>query len=238
MFFFLFKACTSIIFFFRSVRIYVLSLLFWLTVYTSIIFSFYIVRIYVLSLLFLVYSVHINHFFFSIVRICILSLFFLFTACTSVIFFFYKNLYTFFFVFVYSVHFRKRFNIPVYLNLSLSISKRTWQTKLVQSKKYWKNNMRTFFPISVIPLPQLVCHKIFFSLPISAIPLPLFFPPQFRQWHCRNRGNFFFFSSTISAMALPKLWGKNYFFPTFSAIPLLFSLFFYLFTFTATLLPK
>jgi len=120
--FFLFKACTSIIFFFRSVRIYVLSLLFWLTVYTSIIFFFYIVRIYVLSLLFLVYSVHINHFFFSIVRICIL---FLFTTCTSVIFSFYKNLCTFFFVFVYSVHFRKRFNVPVYLNLSLSISKRT-----------------------------------------------------------------------------------------------------------------
>ena len=184
--FFLFKACTSIIFFFRSVRIYVLSLLFWLTVYTSIIFSFYIVRIYVLSLLFLVYSVHINHFFFSIVRICILSLFFLFTACTSVIFFFYKNLYTFFFCFCLQRALRKRFNIPVYLNLSLSISKRTWQTKLVQSKKYWKNNMRTFFPISVIPLPQLVCHKIFFSLPISAIPLPLFFSP------------------TISVMALPK----------------------------------
>ena len=64
-------------FFFRSVRIYVFSLLFWFTVCTSIIFFFYIVRIYVLSLLFLVYSVHINHFFTeSIVRICILSLFF------------------------------------------------------------------------------------------------------------------------------------------------------------------
>ena len=73
--------------------------------------------------------------------------------------------------------------------------------------------MRTFFPISVIPLPQLVSHKIFFSLPILAIPLPLFFsphnfsngiaeigkkkiffPPQFQQWHYQNCGGKFFFS--------------------------------------------
>ena len=171
-------------------------------------FFFYIVRIYVLSLLFLVYSVHINYFFFSIVRICILSLFFLFIACTSVILFFYKNLHTFFFLFLFTAcTLKKRFNIPVYLNLSLSISKRTWQTKLVQSKKYWNNNMRTFFPILVIPLPQLVCHKFFF-------------PSLFRQYHY----HFFFFPHNFgngiveigkknSAMALPKLWGKKKNFP-------------------------
>ena len=91
LFFFLFTACISIIFFFR------------------------IVIIYVLSLLFLVYRVHINHFFllycknlctlqcthqlfffFSKVRIYILSLFFVYT---SIIFLFYKNLCTFLFMF-------------------------------------------------------------------------------------------------------------------------------------------
>ena len=73
-------------------------------------FFFHIVRIYVLSLIFLIYSVHINFFFFSILRIYILSLFFVYT---SIIFFFYKNLCTFFFflVSVYSVHFRIRINV-------------------------------------------------------------------------------------------------------------------------------
>ena len=85
LFFFFFTVCTLIIFFFRIVRIYVLSLLFFLfTVCTSIFF------------------------FFSIVRIYILSLFFVYT---SIIFFFYKNLCTFFFVSVYSVHFRIRINV-------------------------------------------------------------------------------------------------------------------------------
>ena len=96
-------------------------------------FFFRIVRTYVLSLLFFVYRVHINNFFllycknictlqcghqsfffFSIVRIYILSLFFVYT---SIIFFFYKNLCTFF-VSIYSLHFRIRINL---LNLSLSV---------------------------------------------------------------------------------------------------------------------
>ena len=99
-FFFLFTACTLIIFFFRIVRIYVLSLLFLVySVYMNHFFFFHIVRIYVLSLLFLVYSVCISIiFFFPIVRIYILSLFCLQHAHQS--FFssisYCKNLYTFF----------------------------------------------------------------------------------------------------------------------------------------------
>ena len=74
-FFFLFTACTSILFFFR------------------------IVRIYVLSLLFLLYNVHINHFFLSYCKnLYTFFAFFLFTACTSINFFlpYCKNLCTFF----------------------------------------------------------------------------------------------------------------------------------------------
>ena len=96
-------------------------------------------------------------FFFSSLGIYILSLFFLFTACTSIISFFYKNLCTFFFVFVYSVHFRIRINVLIVLEsificfVEYFYHKRTWQTKLFRSKKYWINkNMRTFFYISLL----------------------------------------------------------------------------------------
>ena len=114
---------------------------FWFIVCTSIIFFFRIIRIYVLSLLFLIYSVHINHFFlFYCKNLCTFFVFFLFTVCTSIIFFFsivriyilylffvytsiifffYKNLCTFFFffVFVYNMHFRIRICVLFFISL-------------------------------------------------------------------------------------------------------------------------
>ena len=108
-FFFLFIACTSVFFFFRIVRTYVLSLLFFVyRVHINNFFLLYCKNICTLQ------CGHQSFFFFSIVRIYILSLFFVYT---SIIFFFYKNLCTFF-VSIYSLHFRIRINL---LNLSLSV---------------------------------------------------------------------------------------------------------------------
>ena len=80
--------------------------------------------------------------------------------------------------------------------------KRTWQTKLFRSKKYWKNkNMHTFFFISPL-FRQCHCHKpiatiVFFILFRQChchkfIPT---FPPLFRQWHCHKPIGTIFFAS-------------------------------------------
>ena len=112
-------ACTAINFFFRIVKICVLSLLFWVynvyinqfflpycknlcaffvlfTACTSIIFFSRIIRIYIL---FLVYCVHINNFFLSYGKnLCTFFTFFLvYSVHINHFFLFYcKNLYTFF----------------------------------------------------------------------------------------------------------------------------------------------
>ena len=176
-------------------------------------FFFRIVRIYVLSLLFLVYSVHINHFFLSYYKnlwFYILSLFFLFfffllfTACTSIIFFssisYCKNLCTFF---------RIKINVLIVLE-SIIICfvwyfyhKRTWHIDKPNCFGQ-KNTKRIRICILFLYLSPLFwqchCHKPITKIfpPISAMALPQtncnnFFSLLFRQCHCHKSITQFFF---------------------------------------------
>ena len=72
--------------------------------------------------------------------------------------------------------------------------KRTWQTKLFRSKKYWKNkNMRTFFlylsSISAMPLPQTTN----FFFPTYSNSFPHFFSLNFGNGIATNYVLFFLF---------------------------------------------
>ena len=81
-----------------------------------------------------------------------------------------------------------------------------------------------FLPISAMPLPQLLCHKIFFFLPISVMALPQLGSHNFfflsisamslPQLLCHK----IFFLLPISAMALPQLVCQNFFFFSLQAL--------------------
>ena len=151
-FVFLFTVCTSIIFFFRIVRIHVLSLFFLVyNVHIKHFFLPYCKNLCTFFAFFGLQCVHQSFFFFPIVRIYIL--FFLFTACTLISFFFrIIRIYVLSLLFlIYSVHINHFFlfygkNLYTFFVFFIYLQ-RTYQS-CFSSISYYKN-LCTFFRIRI-----------------------------------------------------------------------------------------